>query len=129
MILPDHKDKTHYVEYVNEKKTKGSIIDKSFIDKKDKYAAFLGGNFARVNIKSANSAEDKKVLILKDSYANCMIPYLADQYSDLTIIDMRYYHFEEQTVSELVKNEGIDRVIMIYNMDFINSDDNFLWLE
>lgn len=57
----------------------------------------------------------------------CII--LANQYSDLIVVDMRYYHFEEQTVSELVKNEDIDRVIMIYNMDFINSDDNFLWLE
>ena len=57
-----------------------------------------------------------------------MMPYLAEQYSDLTVVDMRYYHFEEQTVSELVKNENIDRVIMIYNMDFVNSDDNFIWL-
>ena len=69
------------------------------------------------------------MLILKDSYANAMLPYLANQYSDLSVVDMRYYHFEEQTVSELVKNEGIDRVILIYNMDFINSDDNFIWLE
>lgn len=128
MILPDHSDNRHHVEYVNEGKTADSLLDKSFLDKKDKYAAFLGGNFARVNIKSDNSASNEKVLILKDSYANAMMPYLAEQYSDLTVVDMRYYHFEEQTVSELVKNENIDRVIMIYNMDFVNSDDNFIWL-
>lgn len=129
MILPDHSGAVHHVEYVKEGKTADSLIDESFLDKKDKYAAFLGGNFARINIKSDNSAVNEKVLILKDSYANAMMPYLANQYSDLVVVDMRYYHFEEQTVSELVKNEDIDRVIMIYNMDFINSDDNFLWLE
>lgn len=129
MILPDHSGAVHHVEYVKEGKTADSLIDESFLDKKDKYAAFLGGNFARINIKSDNSAVNEKVLILKDSYANAMMPYLANQYSDLIVVDMRYYHFEEQTVSELVKNEDIDRVIMIYNMDFINSDDNFLWLE
>lgn len=129
MIIPDHKDSLHSVEYVKEGKTTDSIIDKSFLDKKDKYAAFLGGNFSRINIRSDNSMNDEKVLVLKDSYANAMMPYLADQYSDLTVIDMRYYHFEKQTVSELVKNEDIDRVIMLYNMDFVNSDDNFIWLE
>lgn len=128
MILPNHSGSVH-VEYVKEGKTADSLIDKSFLDKKDKYAALLGGNFARINIKSDNSAVNEKVLVLKDSYANAMMPYLSDQYSDLIVVDMRYYHFEEQTVSELVKNENIDRVIMIYNMDFINSDDNFLWLE
>ncbi|MDO5125889.1 MAG: DHHW family protein [Ruminococcus sp.] len=128
MILPVDGN-NHTVEYVKEGRTSSSLIDKSFLDKKDKYASFLGGNFSRVNIKSEESAVDEKVLILKDSYANAMLPYLANQYSDLTVVDMRYYHFEEQTVSELVKNEGIDRVILIYNMDFINSDDNFIWLE
>lgn len=128
MILPNQRGSV-YVEYVKEGKTADSLIDESFLDKKDKYAALLGGNFARINIKSDNSAVNEKVLVLKDSYANAMMPYLSDQYSDLIVVDMRYYHFEEQTVSELVKNENIDRVIMIYNMDFINSDDNFLWLE
>lgn len=129
MVLPQHSDDNLYsVSYVKENKTTNSLIDKSFLDKKDKYAAFLGGNFSRVDIKSQNSVSDKKVLVLKDSYANAMIPYLADQYSEIILVDMRYYHFEQQTVSELIKSEKIDRVLMIYNMDFINSDDNFLWL-
>lgn len=129
MVLPQHSDYNLYsVSYVKENKTTNSLIDKSFLDKKDKYAAFLGGNFSRVDIKSQNSVSDKKVLVLKDSYANAMIPYLADQYSEIILVDMRYYHFEQQTVSELIKSKKIDRVLMIYNMDFINSDDNFLWL-
>lgn len=129
MILPEHSDMQLTVEYVNENKTTDSIIDKSFLDKKDKYSAFLGGNFARVNIKSKDSITGQKVLILKDSYANAMMPYFADQYPDITILDMRYYHFEDRTVSELVNSGDFDRIILLYNMDFINSDDNFIWLE
>ena len=125
-----HSGKSNYtVSYIKENKTTDTLIDESFLEKKDKYAGFLGGNFARVDIKNDKATVDKKVLILKDSYANAMIPYLADEYSQLTIVDMRYYHFEKQTVSELVKSEKIDEILMIYNMDFINSDDNFLWLE
>lgn len=130
ITYPKHSGKSRYsVSYSKENKTTNTLIDDSFLDKKDKYAGFLGGNFAKVTIKNDKAVVDKKVLILKDSYANAMIPYLADQFSELVIVDMRYYHFEKQTVSELVNSENIDQVLMIYNMDFINSDDNFLWLE
>ena len=87
----------------------------------------MGGNFAQVKI-SSNAAGDEKVLILKDSYANAIVPFLADSYSEITMIDLRYYHFAENTVSELIDKYDIDRVILIYNMDFINSDQNFIWL-
>lgn len=116
------------VEYVKENKLSDTIYNRSFIDKKDKYSTFFGGNFSQIKIKT-NCTSGKKVLILKDSYANSMIPFLADQYSEITMVDMRYYHFEENTVSELAKLCGADRVIMIYNMDFVNSDNNFIWLE
>lgn len=115
------------VEWVNEGKISDSIIDRSCLDGKDKYAAFLGGNFTRVNIRSNNHGG--KVLILKDSYANAAMQFFIDQYSEITMIDMRYYHMQEKTVSELVSELGVDRVIMLYNMDFINEDDNFVWLD
>ena len=129
MILPRHSGESRYtVTYVKEGKTTDSLIDESYLDKKDKYASFMGGNFSRVDISSSDSKTDKKVLVLKDSYANAMLPYLADEYSQLIVVDMRYYHFEQQTVAELIESENVDQVLMIYNMDFINSDDNFLWL-
>ena len=113
-------------EWVNEGKKTDSIIDSSFLDKKDKYAAFFGGNFAQVRIKTDH--EGQRVLVLKDSYANSAIQHLAEQYSEVTVIDLRYYHMQEKDVSELVKEYDIDRVIMLYNMDFINEDRNFVWL-
>ena len=128
MVLPKHSEAGYTVNYVKENKTTETLIDESFLDKKDKYASFMGGNFARVDITSKGSANDKKVLILKDSYANAMMPYLADYYSEIIMVDLRYYHMEAQTVAELVQSEGVDEVLMIYNMDFINTDNNFLWL-
>ncbi len=128
MVFPKHSESDYKVEYVKENKTTDTLIDESFLDKKDKYAAFMGGNFSQINITNKNASEKGNVLILKDSYANVMLPYLVEQYSNLTVVDMRYYHFEKQTVSELIKSNNIDSVIMIYNMDFVNSDDNFMWL-
>lgn len=116
----------YQVEWVKEERKSDSIIDRSFLEKKDKYAAFLGGNFARVDIKSGSRGE--KVLILKDSYANAAMQFFIDQYSEITMIDLRYYRMQEKSVSELAEELGADRVIMLYNMDFLNEDNNFIWL-
>ncbi|MBR6045177.1 MAG: hypothetical protein IKP47_06040 [Ruminococcus sp.] len=114
------------IEWVSEGKTADSIIDRSFLDKKDKYAALLGGNFSQIRIKTGHGGE--KVLILKDSYANAAMEFLCAGYSEITMIDLRYYHMQEYTVAELCEQYGADRVIMLYNMDFINEDKNFVWL-
>lgn len=95
---------------------------------KDKYASIMGGNFALCEIDTS-APSDERVLLLKDSYANAVLPELCNQFGHISMIDLRYYHFEEETVSEYVKSHDIDRVICIYNIDFINSDSNFGYLE
>ena len=114
------------VKYVDQNKTTDTLFDSSFQDKKDKYSTFLGGNFPVVEIKADNAQQDKKVLILKDSYANCAMPYFTSMYSDVTMMDMRYYHMQKLTVSEYVKQNKIDKVILLYNVDFFNTDTNFV---
>ena len=129
MKLYTDKGNSLNVEYVSEKKTADSLFDSSFEDKKDKYSVFFGGNYANVNIKSTNAQKDEKVLILKDSYANCAMPYFTSMYSDVTMIDLRFYHIQALTVSEYIKQNNIDKVILLYNVDFLNSDNNFVWIE
>ena len=129
MKLYIDKDTTLSVNYVDQKKTADTIFDSSFEDKKDKYSTFFGGNYANVNIKSSNAQQDKKVLILKDSYANCAMPYFTSMYSDVTMIDLRFYHIQQLTVSQYIKENNIDKVILLYNVDFLNSDNNFVWIE
>ena len=114
------------IEWVNEGKISDSILDKSFLDKKDKYASFFGGNFAQIRIKTGH--EGGRALVLKDSYANSAVQQLFTRYSEIVMVDLRYYHMQEKDVSELVSDYGIDRVIMLYNMDFLNEDRNFVWL-
>ncbi len=129
MKLLTDKNTSLSVTYADQKKTADTIFDSSFEDKKDKYSTFFGGNYAKVNITSSNAAQNKKVLILKDSYANCAMPYFTSMYSDVTMIDLRFYHVQPLTVSEYIKENKIDKVILLYNVDFLNSDNNFVWIE
>ena len=122
---PDNSVKVNYVE---ENKQTDTLFDDSFKTKKDKYSTFMGGNFALTEIET-NGESDEHVLIIKDSYANTVMPYFADKYKHITMIDMRYYHIMDKTVSEYVKDNGITKVIFLYIMDFVNTDNNFIWLE
>lgn len=109
--------------------TREGLYDLSKAETKDKYAAIMGGNFALVEIEAEGAKNDEHILILKDSYANAMLPELCSQYKHISLIDLRYYHMEEMTVSEYVKANDIHKVIFLYNVDFLNTDNNFVWLD
>lgn len=80
---------------------------------KDKYLVFLGGNYAHVRITREGVGERERLLIIKDSYANALIPFLAEHF-DLEIIDPRYYR---QPLSELIPTLDIDRALILVNAD------------
>ena len=70
----------------------------------------------------SNGLHKKKVLVLKDSYANIMLPYLADTFTDITVIDLRYYN---KRVDLLMEEEKFDVLLLCYNVDFLTTDKNF----
>jgi len=57
---------------------------------KDAYTYYLGGNHALTQIDTS-IANGKTALILKDSYAHILAPYLAQEYEHLILVDLRYY--------------------------------------
>lgn len=52
-----------------------TLYDNSALNTKDQYAIYFGGNQALIKIKTkANTG--RKILVIKDSYANCFIPFM-----------------------------------------------------
>ena len=70
--------------------TSESLYFSEKLETKDKYAYFLGGNYGQIEINSVPKKERPRLLIIKDSYANSLIPLLARHF-DLAVIDPRYY--------------------------------------
>lgn len=122
--LLNNSEGEYAVTYVTENQTTDSMLDMAYAQRKDKYSVFFGGNHPLTIIES-NASNKEKVLIIKDSYANCIVPLLADQFSEIHMMDLRYYH---EDVSEYIEEQGIQKVIFIHNVDFISTDNNFLWL-
>ncbi|MDD6038724.1 MAG: DHHW family protein [bacterium] len=96
------------------------IYDKSKLSGKDQYAVFFGGNYSRISIKNPQAEHaNRKLLLIKDSYANSMVPYLISQYGEITMLDMRYF---TDSFTEFLSDEQPDEVLVLYEMSNFASD-------
>lgn len=101
----------------------GVLYDREALEHKDKYALFLGGNTPRVDIKSGHEGE--KLLILRDSFADSLLPFLLDDFSEITLLDMRYW---KTSVAQLIAQEGYDRVLVLYSVSEFCEDANLFMM-
>ena len=110
------------INYLEEKKKSASLYNSSSLNTKDKYSTFLGGNHPIIKISTmSNSA--KKLLVIKDSYANCFIPFLTSNFRDIVVVDLRYY---SDDVNTLIKDYNITDVLMLYNTNTFFEDESIL---
>lgn len=113
------KNKVSKVEY-DDKRVSNSPYDMNSLSKKDKYTVFFGGNhpFMKIETKVNNS---KKLLVIKDSYANCFIPFLANHYKEIYVVDLRYY---DEDLKSLINKNGIDNMLILYNAKSFFEEDS-----
>lgn len=94
----------------------GSIYDYEKLEVRDKYAMFLRGNNSFSSIKGNGEG---KILVIKDSYANCFIPFLTNDFEQIDIVDLRFF---KQSTNRLVKDNGYEQVLFLYNSETIDTD-------
>lgn len=107
----------------------GSIMNSLYNDEnlngKDKYTYYLDGNHAFEKITTSVD-NGKKAIIIKDSYAHILVPYLAQEYSEIDMIDLRYY---KDSVSKLIEDINQTDIYVLYSVDEFTSSKNLaaLW--
>jgi len=113
------------VTFSDEDTAYDSLFFKDGLDTGDKYPVFLDGNHPLTTIENLDKREGDTLLIIKDSYANSLAPLLISHYKRIILVDLRYYR---QGVSELVSNNGIRDVLVVYSAENIVADSNIMWL-
>lgn len=106
-------------EYGKDPESYDSMYFREFLDVKDKYSTFLGTNQPLVTIKT--NSQGGKLLMFKDSYAHCYVPFLTQHYSEITLVDMRYIQMSYKNV---VNPEEYDQVMFLYNASSFMTDVN-----
>ena len=115
----DKEDKlSTLVYYVEEQEKEPTLYKEEALKNRDKYQVFLGGNHPLVEIDT-NADSKKTLLIFKDSYANCVIPFLAHDYKKIVVVDPRYYYGD---LKELMSSKKINEVLYLYNADTFSTD-------
>lgn len=99
------------IEDGNTEKSENMFFDDN-LKGSDKYTVFLDGNHPFVRIKTGN--EGGKLLVIKDSFAHCLVPFLAENYSEIVMIDLRYY---KKPVSQLLSAESFNQILFVYGME------------
>lgn len=92
-----------------------NLYDPLYLEKKDQYSYFLGGVHALMKITSKlgpQAIEQDKLLVIKDSYAHSVIPFLTQHVPELHVIDLRYYN---GNISEYMAENGINNVLLLFN--------------
>lgn len=103
----------------------GSLYDRSYLEKKDKYSAFLGGNQPLCVIRNEALAGQGKILLIRDSYSDALAPFLAQRFEEVHLLDPRYYR---APASQYAAENGIDAVVVLYSVPNFITDRNLVLL-
>ncbi len=99
--------------------TYDSIYNVEQFSKRDKYSGFLYGNSSYLEIETARSADKKDaVLVIRDSYADSLVPYLTEHYNKIVLVDPRYYN---ASFSELSR-QGFDDILLLFGFENLASE-------
>ena len=82
----------------------------------DKYAMFLHGNNGLSRIEGNGTG---RILVIKDSYANCFAPYLTANYAQIDVVDFRNYNYG---LDQLIADNDYDQILVLYSFDSFKSD-------
>ena len=120
IYVPTEEDTDLIVDYVDEGKLSTSLYDSSKLKEKDQYTVFLGGNSSLLDIRTV-STSTKRLLLVKDSFANSFIPFLTPYYREIVVVDPRYY---SGTINDLMDSYRISEVLFLYSGNTFFKDNN-----
>lgn len=100
------------------------LYDDDYLGKKDKYSAFLGGNQSLCVIRNAAGAG--RILLVRDSYADSLAPFLARHFEEVHLLDLRYYR---GSAAGYAAENGVDAIVILQSVPNFITDRNLALLE
>ena len=92
------------------------LYDLEKLEVYDKYAAFLHGNNGLSRVEGDGEGS---ILVVKDSYANSLVPFLTANYAAVDVVDLRNYNYG---LDALIEANGYDAILLLYSFDSFKAD-------
>ncbi len=96
-----------------------TLYDRTKLKERDAYDLFMGGSHGLTDIRTTADTTER-LLLVKDSYANCLIPFLIPYYREIVVVDPEYY---EGNLDEIMDEKKISSVLFLYNGNTFVQDD------
>ena len=125
LTIPKGITNEQFSVVINDGKTErdGLMFDFSYLNGEDQYRIYQGGNQPLMAISSATGRG--RALVLKDSFCNVLLPYLASDYETVYVADMRY---NRQSPAQYAADMGVDEIVLVYSMSSICDEFSLAWL-
>ncbi len=118
ICVPQNTEMTYVVDYENGEKKTASLFDGDKLKQKNKYEIFTGGNYGKIIIETTSPSKDT-LLIVKDSYANCMLSMFTPFFAKIVVIDPRY---TKEKISAVTEENTFSHILFLYNLDTFLGD-------
>ncbi|MBO5937666.1 MAG: hypothetical protein J6Q79_08685 [Clostridia bacterium] len=122
ICVPKKSEGTYVVNLESSGEKTASLFFKEKLKNKNHYEVFLGGNYDKVIITTV-SQSDRSLLLIKDSYANCMIPMLTPYFNKIVVIDPRYL---TDSLDSIIKENDFTHMMYLYNANTLFEDSSLI---
>jgi len=95
------------------------VHEEAYFDNVDPYDVFLGGAKALLKIENPNAANNKQLVVFRDSFGSSMVPLLISEYAEIIVVDIRYV--TPSVLPKLVRFKGNCDVLFLYSTSVLNS--------
>ena len=95
-----------------------TVYDTAIMESSKTYSAFICGDNPYTVINVPENPQDRNILVLKDSYGNAFVPFLAENYGNIMVVDTRY---TTMNVKEMFADYDLTDILFINNLEAANS--------
>ncbi len=114
------------VTFSNEEGEYDSLFFYEHLEEYDWYPLFLDGNHPLTVVENLAADTDEVLVVVKDSFANSLVPLLVPSYRTIVMLDLRYYRLP---VSDVCREYGATELLFVYSLERITNDTNLLTLK
>ena len=129
-VAPDQIDRyisgdgVEVTSYPEGSPVEGSLYVDRFLQEKDQYSSFLGGNQPLCVIRTEHT-DAPRVLVIRDSYTDSLAPFLTQNFSEIHLFDPR---MNLTSVKGYVEENQIDSVVVLYSIANFTAEGNQMFV-
>ena len=121
MDIYDNRDGTEVVSctviHKDGSKGEGTVYDRSRLGTGDMYSMYLGETVPVMNIKTTNNSNNR-LLVVKDSFGDCFVPFLLQHYSEITVVSPEELEGE---LSDHVNVGDYSQTLFLFGIDSLEN--------